>query len=1538
MNSPLLAFIEENPSVFELIKLRPAQLQGLGLSREEARVLLARGNALAVHIARFFRERIARGAMTRPDEKALASLPSYLDLFNPDVYASAPAGSIENTASTTAYLVALREWVRDAIVDQADPTTALPLDLRRPDVDMLVINEMAVSRQESRLEILNSVLEAQISKKLGISDVKAYLRTCRFHNGLPYDHDWESITHVAGKAVKDGVLGDVVRRVDLDYPYFKNPGARGQRADAAQQLSSGIGPLQLSLLLESPYFPLNAQQAKAPLSRVNPRTRLIDPTPQVSVENFYRQNFGQEAVELASLRWLRIFSQATRLDPRGVDALLGHGPFTPALSANAPTFGHPDDPKTGVDSGAIYIHGGEAPAIDLIRDAIGKQFQLYHVGESGSGLLAHRMDRINRKCRLDRMLKLPSHQVDQLLIAAMRAEGRATGEKLTWITTNTLRCLGVFKELNTRYGCEAEEFAALVDVLSVYGQDGQPSQFDRVYNVQALYDEPLRIDDVEFAITPRDKAEQQTVHQICNALDINFETYRFLAIVIARAFGFTTHLSRSLKVFTSFWRLVRLARMFKLSPIEATALLQTLSDGEGLVSRLAGEPIVLSNGLEDGADALSTIRGLMECAIWSKDYDLPAFWLVQNVNPVYVPTVWTQGQEQFLRQLRNQVLPVLLDQATLLEEGAPLRDKNQALIDWLQRLENLVDENGLVVGRYDETEQQYLDRADAAIRAVVDDVTENDEALRERVRGIIRSILLRCRDEQRTVVEEGIAVYLKLDSLLAAQVMRWSKGHTYDFLHKAMSLIGVKSPLAALQTDADPFLTMLAELERRGRIADKLGLSPQMLGTLLTGEQYLWFSLRDRFEISIQTVYYLTFYSRMISRTGQPEEKVLDYLRQVNQLPDDMSEDGLRLARDAAADKLATYFGCGIKHVLECVEHISLQTADDPSPTWPILSNLNHFDLLLHTLELASNGMDATAAFSMGTLYPLDSESNYASAARNALESLARFVSLTTVPDSAEVGQSVSTRCVVDNPRLIANLTQEVAEFECTLLDFYEQPLKGVYINWVTDIGAILTPSTRTDEHGRAWALLQAGGRVGTAHVSFSLPLYEPVYAPSVVIDCDEATLYFGIPFMSPLPEHPILAGYQAEQEVSARMLDRYGNPGALRKVEWFTTNGEIRPSETFTDKDGYTRVWVSSLSPGKAEIAVADERGAQVWFNGAIEFADKPRIIDQPFAVSVAVTGQPLTVRCRVVGLDGAPVADQTVTWWTSADSAKIPKPSDENGHSDFSVAAPALGDLTFFAQLDTDPVVELTVWVAKDAVIQNASTDKHFPIVGGRPTLLWVDVKELNDPQAKPLANYPVQWELTSQSSSGTVQQTPISTDAQGRSVFAFEPLTEGSYLLTAALTHHAGQTRTFTLTVLEAFEWQVTLVTNPGEADEARDPINPRKDKLNLLRNGKYRLEFLPAKPEPLAGSAGALGWSSEYTTTALQMLFSPPLATRTDFESGQPWTVNIGIGDVRNGNFQLHLHCDLLSEVLVLEGSLNKRPPVLREPGKPRHRII
>jgi len=1521
----------KSASVFDLTKLSVGELRTLGLKPEEAEALLSRGRALALNIARLYRQQHLRG-VPRPSDKGMAGpLPTYQQIFSPDVDGAAALGSPEHSASTTAYLVALRQWIRELIEPKAGPG-AIPLTLRRSDVDDLLIDEAAINQVKSRVEINSTILEALILSKEGesFSTAKDYLRSIRFPQEMPYEHDRLSIRHVVRQVVENGSLGEVIRRLDPKYPYFKNAGGRGPRDDAALQQSIGSGPALSALLLESPYFGRGTEPAGKSLQRVDPSTGRIDADPQKSAGDFYLENFGSLVIANASLRRLWIFRLAMGFTQDQVDCFLAMGRYTPKLSPNAPALGDPDEPLTGEVAGARFIHGGTEPAIGIEYGDIEPRHLLTNIGEDSA--LEHRTDRMQRKSRLDRLLGLPSYLVDRILIAVMNAERRGGADAALWIRSSTLSAVGLFVELSAKYDCTAEDFAGILDVLSPHGQNGVPAFFDQGYNHSEPFDDPLKITDREFAIIPITSADQQTVQQICKGLGINPETYRYLATVIAEAFGLRTHLKCNLETLSSFWRLVRLARMFGLTPIELTALLQTL----GLAPQLAGRPLVSAYGTTDAADALSTIHAVMTCVEWTNDFNVPVPWLVQYVNPVYVPTVWTESQEQFLLQLSSQVQPILVKSATLLEAGAPARTSNDQPIDWLQLLGSLVDDKGAVVGRYDETEEQFLARANEAFIAIAKHVYPSEspppDVVRDRaaLHALLLMVVLRCRDEQRVLVEVSLSVFLKLGELLTAQVLMWAQGHSYEFLKEALvtPVQRQRRKMKALE-EPDLFLKTFAEVERRARIADKLKLSPSLLARLLTGENFLQFSLEDRFDISINTIYCLALFGRLVERARQPEEKIYDYLGQANDLPNDLSPDAQRLFRDAAADKLARFFGCGIGQVLKVVEHINAVAEASEEPALPLLRTLEDLGVLMRTLELASKGMDAETAVTLGKLNLLDGNSQYQQGAQKALESLSRFNDSKTSPDSAEVGQSYNTHCVVDNTSLIVGLDLEVAEFLITLLDFFGIPLAGVTLYIETDLGVVLTPTVTTDRQGRAWARLQAGARVGTAHLRYSLPFHDPQFGPSVRIGPDLESAQARPLQSSEIPRDPVLAGNLWEQEVFTTVMDRYGNPVAHYPVLWRTTVGQIRPRQTVTDKDGVSKVWISSLSPGDARITVGNvDESHSFTFTGLLKFADKPRISGNPFVSDVAMAGQPLEVRCKVVGLDDEPVAHQRVEWWTSSDASKTGVDSDINGVCLFSLASLEAGPLTIFAQLGSDAAVELTVWVASGAVIRDFLQNIPFPVVGATATPVWIVVKESDDPSAPALEHYPVRWTVDSDPPVDVI----LKTDEPGRSEYLFSAKQAGEFKVTAMLEQHPLEpARVFNLTAIKAFGWTVTLIIIADDGSETSISIIPGRDTLELYRDGHYRLEIAATDPSQIVGTQGALGWSSTYSTQALAMVFDPPMARRFDFTESAH-SVDIHIGNVRNGDFQIGVYADLLEQVLVLEGTLRKRSVVRGSPSK------
>ncbi|KAA0974852.1 Ig-like domain-containing protein [Pseudomonas sp. ANT_H12B] len=1503
-------YIEQHPSVFELVKLGGGGLQALGLHHREAHALIARANALATLIAREFREeglRPSLGVHFSPVSpvSALVQGPTYSKLFSPNYALCSPKNSIQSSYSTTAYLVELREWV-SKLEESGSPDSKLLLDTRRPDLGKTYIDHLTVDRIVPSLEVVMGVLAGQISNALGEEDVDAVLRSIRYPHGLPHDQDYQSIEAVLKLAGYES-LGDIVRLVDLTFPYFIDPRARGSKSDISLRLSLELGSVRQALLLEAEYFPVTS-------GKLLPRRS----------GDFYKDNFGY--MGLLDLQQLWVFYLATQLDQKGVEALFAIGDYMPLLSENAPALVDPDIEVTGAIFGAAFIHGEENPPIRLERTGPADNFELQHVG----GIHEHRMDRINRVCRLNRWLGLSSGETDQLLMAANHAERRGKLNTAVWITDNVLRAVGLFQEFRAQYQCPLEDFAAMIDVLSVYGMEHELSHFDRVYNSQTVYIEALRIDNVEFAIIPRSEVDQATVHQICSALQINFETYRYLATVIANAYAFTTHMPRSLVVFSSFYRLVRLARLFGVTPVEATALLQTLG-GDIWLAEVAGEPRLGSFVSGDETDVLNVMRALMECVQWCKTNDLTVLWLVQHIGPVSVPTVATEVQQNLLRQLHTQVQPVLFLEALLLEEGVRAPQKTG---DWLKALEVLVDPAGLVKGRYEETELNFLQWATEQINLAVQSMipNPNDDEARDHARKTLLSVLLRIRAEQHAVVHEALAVYLDLRADCVPGVLFWSQGDAYTLLERALAqeLGSVKVKWTAPEPEpVNPFLKMLIELERRSRIVTRLGLSAEMLNTLLAQEQFEWFSLESRYEISIKTLYYLVFYTRLLLLARQPEAKVLDYLQQVNQLPEYLDSDPRRLVRDAAAEKLAALLGCGIRHVLDCVAEVVPVDANGVSKVNPVLCNLAQLDLLIRTQELAKKGLDAATGFLLGGLAPRSLQPAFSDASQRALEAMAKPEAMRVAQTSGELGQSVSFRCVVDSNHLIANLAHDYVEFECWVLDFYGDPLKGVPVHWLTTRGLLRESLTWTDAEGKTTVQLQAGSTMGTAYVSYRLDLREAAYAPAVVIGCDEESLDFPSESMSPLPKEPILAGGLGKVEIKAVLVDEFGNVGAGRQVIWRTTLGDIQPGETFTDDAGITRIWLSSQEAGETEVSVTYlNNETTALFNGKVTFKGMPHVQDHPYAISPAVQGRVLSVQCKVVDLDGLPVADKPVQWWTDLAPTKISSISDEFGLCTVELKSITAGPLTVYVQHGSDSVMSLVLQVMTDAVIQDYSADQRLPVAGAsKPSLFWVDIREQPTSFAPAVPLMPIEWTVDTVPSGGTgfPAVVTLATDLNGRSTFAFQADKAGKYQIVAKkMLVGQEEEQVFEVEVIPAIAWRVVL-TSSNDPAFAEEVIIPGSGELKFYTGFNYELR-ISTSSSVIHGKKAALGWSSrpDYPRPGmLGMTFDPPLAHEYEIGgSAMVWKINIE-GNKR-GPFTLGLYLNELDEGLALDGSVSRSP--------------
>ncbi|MFJ2363010.1 Tc toxin subunit A [Pseudomonas sp. NPDC087697] len=1162
----LSTYLEQGGSVFPLVaKGVEGLVHDFKLSQVDAQHYLRRANALAIYVRRQFIEQTLTGDETQ-SLQALSGLPSLVPgpsferLFWPDFDRLCPPDALESVTSPVAYLIELLLWIRDRIesvpADGPEPSRRMPLNGRRTDLATLSIDFNAVHQAVSSVDIIIPVLETFIKANSQASvDIDLEMSMARYPNGLPYYRDWTTIDFVARH--HDLSVGEMARVVDLSFPYFLQPNGQSTEAGRALLHASRLGPYQRELLTEDP----NDSE---------------DPD---DVEGFYLRNFGAVGVEWQNIGQVPFFCERTKLDAIGLEALLSIRSFAPVRSANAPP--NNGELLEGSQSGSVYLNAGQTPSvsIDFKRTIV----ILHRLKDANQA----RYDRMNRKLRLDQWLGLPPEQVDALLMAAINTETRTQAPAHScWISPDTLRAIGLFQGLRERCGCTVEDFSVFIGELSIFGRGELRSQFDRVFNDQAFSSTPLKLDDSEFPVFPAPGDEELTVNLLCRGLGINLHTYRHLAEVIAPVHGLGQTLKCNVAVLSSFYRLVKLPQLLGITPVEAIILLATLG-GERWLKALAGAPWLHSSEQQDTTpDVLNVIHAMDACVRWCNEYTLPVAWMLQVVAPIMAPAAASSNERQLFEQLRSLLTAALFSNAALLMAGVPPLASGA---DWLDLLAALVDRDGLVLTQLEAIELDYpayaRERLDLAVRA---GIGEGDAASRAQIVEKMLGVLLLARAGQVSVVRECLAVYAGLRSELVVWVLAWAQGTVYQVLRQALERTTEGDEVAAYRrredAEGDPFLVLLADVQRRSAVVMKLDLSAALLEDYLTYGYRVWLKREDKHEFTLSTLYYLTVLNRAFALGDQPPAALLDYLREVNALPDLLTGDALRLAQETAAIRLAIFFTWSIQEVRECAKRV------DPQKS--LIKSLVQLDLLIRVRELAaSSGMDAQTIFLMGTLPAAVDKGAYSQAAEHALLSLSTSPVPFVPHDGEALEHTVMTTCVVDRTKLVANKSGEIATYTVTVKDLSGEGLSGVYVYWQTELGSI--NKSATDINGVAKAVFTPGRVMGIAAPRYWLDLHPKQQAPNVAIGVDEAELFFPAPLKSQVPDGVVAAGQ--EVELYAVMLDKYANLGIGQPVQWSAEPVNeadipwliIRPSEALTNQDGLTRVFVSSPSGGTFEVGV---------------------------------------------------------------------------------------------------------------------------------------------------------------------------------------------------------------------------------------------------------------------------------------------------------------------------------------------------------------
>jgi len=1059
-------------SVDSLMKLAP------GLSGDEARRLHQRASALAVLAARHYREQrlIASAATRQPWQTGLRALvdgPTFENQFSPSWEENCPPASIEATTSPAAYLTALFQWATQVIEPMANTEEDQPILLadRRPDLAALVLDNHSLERVEPTIGIVNEILESAARKHLDDHNLKdrsvddALLET-RYPLGLPFERYMSQINRILQS--KDYGLGDLVRQLDPEFPYFCRGGLHSLRSDDALQLDTALGPEQRALLLEAAYFPRAARRvsARSVQTRINPRTGLRESLHTLQA-GFFMRHYGVAKAE--DLLPLSAFCLRTGLDQDGVESLLSIQRHAPVASPNVPGLDAPSPARFG----SVYVNAGSEPTIGV--SSVDNSHRL-------SDWRNHHFDRMQRMIRLARWLELSFGEADQLLDAALQAE-YGSGVRDREISENTLRALGLFRRLRRDFKVSAEDFAALLHGLALYARGSETPQFDRVFNDPALFSEPLVLDGRAFSIAPGTEAEYRKVHHLCAALGIDYETYLYLARYIAQAWseqatpdgeqGETLYWSHA--VVSAFYRLARLPAWLGLSSIEALALLQLLGErGHQYVSRLVHTRLAIHQHSELG-DTLSVIQSLADAVQWCREHELSVSWLYQHLMPLAPVAAASDRELDLLRQINGRMLPTILNEAVFRDAGLPMFSgvDQPTPIEWLTQLQDFVSAQGLI-----REPDPYLDNEAYEAALQVHLVTVMDNLELENAPRLILTVfrlVMDARSAQHSLVWESLASTFGGSAELSQEVLAWAGGSGYQLLGEVLRLFnGETDPLSI--PVGDDVLALFARFALRMGIVEQLSLSPLVLRTWRLHLD--WFEgagTTDSGAVTFARLHLLTQYRYLQAFTRQDEKALLDYLKLVNSLPPDLTEQDLQLIREDAAGKVAAFTGFGIRDILETALEITEHG---------FVTTLRQLDHLVRVRQASTHlQLGSDAALQLGRLRGNSPRAEYRAAAEKALSSLLEQGEGPRPSTEGELGQSEASWMVVDKEVLVAKVDDK-ARLLLTVRDFLGRPLAGITVTWHTDFSTLGAPSSiTTDENGQVHNELLAGDEMGTAQV-----------------------------------------------------------------------------------------------------------------------------------------------------------------------------------------------------------------------------------------------------------------------------------------------------------------------------------------------------------------------------------------------------------------------------------------------------------------------
>ncbi|CDH31765.1 Tc toxin subunit A [Xenorhabdus bovienii] len=1352
--------------------------------------------------------------------RSLVSGPSYSDQFLPDVINSSQPGSIEDPTSGVGFLYEQYQITKKLEAQAKDAPVNIPLASRRSDISETIIDNDAYSKEVPVLKLNNQVLKATIQKYINETKpvgttVDDVLAETYYPFGLPYERYQHQINYVLDKkrethtdkslTEKNGSLGDMIRTCDIAYPWFKQPGLHSDQTNDAQMLDTFMGPAQAELLLEKPFFPAS-QKAVLNEYIASPRTALISKTSDRQ-KDFYKKCYGVETS--ADLVNTKDFCIKVGISHAELESLLSIEKFIPVrsdyVSDNVAV------PASPTVFGSVFINAGKSDfiTIETVSSGTGDDKSTHHI-------LTHvtddSFDRMQRILRLSRWLNLSFEEVDQLLMALLRAEN-PTEQNIAslWPTQNTLRGLGLFQRFRKKYDLSAAKFAAIIDTVSVYARGDSTSQLDTLFRLKNQFDKQYIIDNSEFYIVGRSESEQKKIALLCAALGIDNDTFIFIGRQIAKTLNLSNaqaddfipeKLTWSIAVISAFYRVVTFSRSVGVEPIAALALLSIINDGgQQFLTKLCRVE-VSGNQYSSVTDTFNIMDNLADAIEWCQSNQIDIPWLYHVLLPVSKMPVATDRELNLVKEMNAKVNPTLITEKSFSDGGVlPPEGSNGGTKTWMQILSDFIDDgsseenipgmSGLVkdLGYTDPLSYQSMLATELAKKVSEEDKTRDPDIIYK-----LSTIIMSAKANQEALVWETFSNTFSLDADQAREVLFWSDGNFYQVL-KHVIRIASSSEARISIVEGDAFLSLVNRISKRAEICQVFNLSAGFLQSFLNYPQrYLFkqyelsnpnaFRAQDHVvkELDFITLYSLACYATTLKALGREETLILNYLQLASVIPDlnELSESELQLYREDCALKVSEFTGFAVKEIIDLFDSLYQMNGT-------IVTTMEQlaFMIRLRAAKVSIKaGVRELIALSHLTIF--SDKMSYREAAEAALSSLGTTGNESTaISQLGELGQTDTSFITVDKETLIAinknkypNAPEQVAIFTVKLLDPYGNPRAGIKIRWQTTLGTLHIVNKKTDENGVSQASLSGGSSMGEAKVTAIYSLERELVAPSVILTYDQNNLVMST--VGDIVGRQIKANGKDKALFTVSLKDIYGNVTLDEKVSWSTDKGKLTQQLTSINEKGESSVYLTANNViGNAQI-FCEAHDKKIEFYPVL-------INDVPYVEYVKVLAvdnltpgyfileKEYPVECRLLRVNGEPLVNEPVEFDFLGEESGIFNPitgrTDKEGKFSSTLTFTKVGSCVITVKgEDTELKQSESVNVIPPVKIieQNQSSEAIYT-----PDQSNVDCNVTIEPK---VANYPIQWLANNIPIMTTV------TDSNGIAKFTFIPIDYGKHQLQA------------------------------------------------------------------------------------------------------------------------------------------------------------